>query len=443
MIKIKCSGCGLVNWSDAGACLRCGQPFEAGGPIQHGAAIDSYNNLLRNEDKTPRLKVCWEWVLDHRRLMALHVGLIVVVYLLSQTLFVNRWFVSKGIAAILQNLDERTRNETNPRLIDLSDRLTSLAVYASRGRTTAIRELIDLDIAQGDVSLPNHLTRPRVYMRDQVLTLAALASGAPDPGLRGSYRQRGATIGEYVSDILANVGEPAVEPIMGQIKKRYEAKKPGDIVYIPRGLLIALGRIRSPRSLDLLINCATSKPYHLTNIYAIEALSFFESTDPRLLQAYEMVLNERRTDRNSIFYAGYPLRVAIEGLVRLRSAASLQILMSHLDFGSSDYGADFYFVRAISRFGEAASPSVLKLVRDSAASLSARQHAVQVLGLLKASEARADLIALLDSPDLHETAAIALATWNREDFIPELEGALKRHPEWHPVFDEAIRIIKE
>jgi HEAT repeat protein len=207
--------------------------------------------------------------------------------------------------------------------------------------------------------------------------------------------------------------------------------------------LMALGRIKSPRALDLLITCATSKPYSYNNIKAIEALSFYEKADPRLFEIYDMALTEAKTptDQAKTFNSPYAIRVASDGLARIKSDASLRILITHLDLGKWENGPT-YLVKAIERFGKPAVPAVLDLVRNTSASQFARQNAVQALGLLRASETRSDVIALLDSPDLHQPAAQALATWGKMDTIPDLQAAMQRHPEWGWDFDNAIQRIK-
>lgn len=440
MKPTKCLQCGLVNPFDATACLRCKTTL---------TADDSYADDPRS---------LWTTVVEQRYRLVVIIGVVVLALLLNQTQFVSSWFVPKEIATILKDLDQRTEKSKSEKLLAARDRVKALAIDASRGRRKAIAELVNLDAATAGITVPNPVTQQREAEANVTRALGPQqVNGIPvtyyeaevqrqqayDPGLRAQYLNRSASIEEYVGDILAHIGEPAVEPIMTRIKAVKDAHEAGDTTFaatMPRELLSALGRIKSPKALDLLIECASAKPYSYNNVLVIEALSFYEDDDPRLVQIYDMALTEAAADKQSTFNSPFAIRAACEGLARIKSQTSLNVLLKHLDAGEWE-GKYSYVVQAIARFGKPAVPSVLEVV-NSRASTKERQNAVEALGVLKASEARSEVVALLDSPELHAQAAHALAEWNKIETVPDLEAARQRHPEWGWEFDDAIKRIK-
>lgn len=76
-----------------------------------------------------------------------HLGMVVLALVLNQTQTVSSWFVPDEIAEILKILDERTADNPPERLPEARDRVKALAIDASRGRSKAIRELVNLDYA--------------------------------------------------------------------------------------------------------------------------------------------------------------------------------------------------------------------------------------------------------------------------------------------------------
>jgi len=451
MNSIKCPDCGLVNFVDAPVCLRCKRTLGQGDSHNEPLAEASYVTT----DKLARLKS-----LMRPRLVASVVGIVVVGALLNQTYIVSSWFVQKEIAEVIRNLDERTKTESSDKLLEARDRVKTLAIHASRGRQSAIRELVDLDVALAGIRVPNPATRKAEERENVVAGLRQLsgvdrlnysspdASGkfAYDPAMTGSYLNREASIGEFVGEILVHVGESSVEPITERIKTIHSLEQAGDktmAAEMPRELLIALGRLKSPRAFELLITCAQSKPYSYNNVKVMEALSFYETSDPRLLEIYDIALTEARTpnDPDKTFTGQYVIRVASDGLAKINSEASLQILISHLDLGNWEYQPS-HVAKAITRFGKPAVPSLLALIGDSSGSEKARQNAIQVLGLLRASEVKSDVIALLDSPQFHGPAAQALGEWGKVESIPDLEAAKQRHPEWTLDFNNALQRIQ-
>ncbi len=305
MNRIKCPQCGLVNRFDAPACLRCKTAFiEADSDVEDSSTV-SFDDLSEPFDyTTDRSSSLWTKILDHRYLLALILGVVVVAFLLNQTQFVSSWFVPKDIAAVLEDLDERTEHAKSASLLAKRDRLKTLAIHASRGRRNAITELINLTVESG-IEVPNQAAQNPEAQERKLAESYQRAFGPQsingvlvsnyeaeshrafnyDPGLRSHYLKRSAWIEEYAGDILAHVGESAVEPIMARIKAIKDAQQAGDTTYnatMPRELLYALGRIKSPKALDLLIECASAKPYSYNNVVVIEALSFYENDDPRV-----------------------------------------------------------------------------------------------------------------------------------------------------------------
>ena len=463
MNRIKCPQCGLVNRVDAPACLRCKTAFiEAESDTEDSSTV-SFDDLSETFDYTSdRSSSLWTRIVEQRYRLALVIGVVVVAFLLNQTQLVSSWFVPKDIAAILQDLDERTEKAKSASLLAKRDRLKTVAIHASRGRRNAITELINLTVESG-MEVPHPSTQGPEAQERKLAESYQRAFGpqsingvrvsnyeaesarqhAYDPGRRSDYSKRSAWIEEYAGDILAHIGEPAVEPIMARIKAIKNAQQAGDTTYdatMPRELLYALGQIKSPKALELLIECASAKPYSYNNVVVIEALSFYENDDPRLVQIYDTALKEAAADEQSPFNRPYAIRVASDGLAQIKSRTSLDVLLTHLDVEKRG-GKYCSVVQAIARIGKTAVPAVLEVL-NSNASTKAKQNAVGVLGIMKASEARSEVVALLDSPDLHEQAAEALVAWNKIETIPDLEAAKQRHPEWGWDFDQAIQSIK-
>ena len=62
--------------------------------------------------------------------------------------------------------------------------------------------------------------------------------------------------------------------------------------------------------------------------------------------------------------------------------------------------------------------------------------------MLKATETKTDVVALLDHPELHDAAIEAMVQWADVAGIPDLEAAAQRHPERAWKFWNAIDRIK-
>jgi hypothetical protein len=448
MRSIKCSHCGLVYGTGSAVCPNC-------------KTSPNHLDLPLDTGRPNFLKSLMASILEHRRLVLLGIGMLVLALVLNQTQTVSSWFVPDEIAEILKILDERTADNPPEKLSEARDRVKALAIDASRGRSKAIRELVNLDYSTLGISVPNPATREREeidnvtsamrtpYMNGHFLTpgeIDGLRAFNSDPGI-SDYKNRSATMEEFVSEILVHIGEPAVDPLIDRIKaihnlQQADNKAAGTVM--PRGLLVALGKIKPPRALNLLIECASAKPYSGNNLLAVEALSFYDTDNPELIEIYDMVLTESKNpnDPGNIFTGVYPIRVANEGLARIKSEASLNVLVAHLDGAYNQNANSSYGLMAIRKFGNQAVSPVLEVARDTSAPVMARKGAIQALGLLKSDEAKSDMIAALDSPDLHAVAAEALAAWNSLDAVPDLEAAMQRHPEWSWEFQQAIQKIK-
>src|SRR6185369_1654999 len=166
MSRIKCPQCGLVNRPDAPVCLRCKTNFiesESESDLDDSAEPFHDDLSIYYEPEPPGS--IWARIVEQRRTLAWLGGVVVVALLLNQTAFVSSWFVSQDVGAILKNLKGRAEDpKASAEVREAADRVTTLAIHASRGRRKAITELVNLDNTILGVSVHN----PETYEREKM-----------------------------------------------------------------------------------------------------------------------------------------------------------------------------------------------------------------------------------------------------------------------------------
>jgi HEAT repeat protein len=482
----RCPQCGFLDWGTASHCKRCqyafeamretpesaepiAEPFESPDDVLAEGSLPLLPPVLHNlPEAEPRMSLVAR-LRKHRNLIFACLGLIAIVSLLNQTTYVSAMFLSEDVKSILQTLEERSKDE-GPKVAELSSRVHTLTAQAGRGRTKAIEQLVELGASaeahsarirdpqlvieekrNKSLSAPNQLPSS---MFTSSWDRTAVLDRFYDPGRRGSYFYREASVDEYVGDILARMGEPAVQSLIDKLKSIQARRAAGASDWFsnsPRSLMVALGRLKSPRAVDFLVAAAKSEPFGPNNIKAVEALSFYEAENPKVLEVYDLVLKEATapSDENQTFCRPYAIRVAAIGLQRMKSPRAAQILLSHLDLGYWEESQMGIYIRgghpviaAVARLGQPAVEPLLQIARDTTAAERARRNAIICLGKIKAEESIPDLISFLDSYELHKAAAKALVEIDDPKTIVEIDAAKARHGDWMIEFDEAISQIK-